>query len=150
MDHFSISSPVVFRQNTSLKFEFAYNPCHDIFPYETATVAVYSLPSFAINAQNKSQTNDTYDNEKVGNESNTDNSGRSKSILSCGKTEEGTQQQPILIYKSVKMSMVNGRAQIILIVSTKFIHSILYQLHAKITLKAFFKICILHVLLFYL
>ena len=118
----------MFSKNASIKFGFSFIPCHEAFPYETATVELYSLqvssvvpsqrdtgiPGFSLNS-----TNDTM--EKFdGNESTLDAPIRRD--VPCGKTLDGNELKPIKVYKFVPVSKNNGRSEITLFVS-KHYHS---------------------------
>ena len=114
----------MFQKNASLKFEFSFNPCHELFPYETATVAVYAIRRSITNEDRNgseiSETNitSTYNNNKQTIESKLGIKEDVISVIPCGQTLKGKIRKPIYVYKSVKLvSSHSGRAVINFVVS---------------------------------
>ena len=114
----SILSPVVFSKNASIKYEISFNSCHEPFPYETATVAVYLIsPSVSnmLQVRNRSQSSNL--NSSSTNDKEPNGKEMDISDVPCGKNMEGRNSKPIYIKKFVKVSNVNGRSQITFVVS---------------------------------
>ena len=110
-------------KNASIKFEFSFYPCHETFPYETATVELYSLTASSVLPSQKvtqisdfsiNSTNDTME-QYDGNKSMF--AMARMSDVPCGKTLEGNELKPINVYKFVTVAKSNGRSKITFLVS---------------------------------
>jgi hypothetical protein len=113
----------VFSKNASIKFEFSFNPCHEAFPYETATVELYSVAaSPVLLSQRDTQIsgfniNSTNDNMEQSDRKESIFAMRRMSDLPCGISLEGNELKPVKVYKFVTVSKNNGRSEITLFVS---------------------------------
>ena len=113
------SSPIAFSANAFIKFEFSFNPCHELFPYETATVAVYAITpprgSLPNNTSNVSG-NLTKDGPLKLKEINPGFDENKVYDLPCGKTFDGDDLEPIHVDKFVGVSEYKGRSIVTLVV----------------------------------
>ena len=118
--YFRSSSPIAFSANAFIKFEFSFNPCHELFPYETATVAVYAItPPRGSQPNNESNANSnlTMDGHRRTKEFNPDFDKNKVYDLPCGKTFDGNDLEPIHVDKFVGLSEYKGRSIVTLVVS---------------------------------
>ena len=114
------SSPIAFSANAFIKFEFSFNPCHELFPYETATVAVYAITpprGPLLNDKSNDNGNLTMDGPRKRKEINPSLAENKVYDLPCGKTFDGEDLEPIHVDKFVGLSEYKGRSIVTLVVS---------------------------------
>ena len=119
---FSISNPKAFSKNSSVKFKFSFNSCHEPFPYETAKVVVYSLKSDVSSIKDTSNFGSKNENVTDGSDeemhASKSMSNESALIKECGKSIDGKELSPVHVETSVKILRTkDGRSEISLVVS---------------------------------